>query len=151
MSKRYRAINFDIDTKAMQKEIGSKTKGYRMLKSSMKILGFEHRQGSGYVSKNGLDTQEIYNVIDKLVKIQPWLTKCINKFDTTIVSKQSYDYAGVIREMGNEKKINSITALPKQQTLADYKASIRQPKDNSKANVSNSIDVLEQQEDDVLE
>ncbi|MEG2413328.1 MAG: hypothetical protein RSB61_01615 [Clostridia bacterium] len=52
MKKSYWAINFDLNTKAMQELLGSKTIGYKMVKKAMKELDFRHRQGSGYLSKN---------------------------------------------------------------------------------------------------
>ncbi len=44
-----RAINFDLDTNQMLILLGSKTKGYSILKKEFKKLGFEHRQGCRFI------------------------------------------------------------------------------------------------------
>ncbi len=55
-----KAINFDIDTKKYEEYTGKKAPtAYAEVKKFLKKNGFEHRQGSGYVSKNSLDDLRI--------------------------------------------------------------------------------------------
>ena len=49
--KTYKAINFDFDTKKLALARGSAPKCYYEIRKTMKRLGFDHRQGSGYVSR----------------------------------------------------------------------------------------------------
>lgn len=67
----YWALNFDLDTKAMVQVLGSKTKGYHKIKSTLKELGFEHRQHSGYVSKTSMNKKELAEKIEQLGVKQP--------------------------------------------------------------------------------
>ena len=59
-------MNFDLDTKKM-KELNLYPRGYRLLGSSLKKHGFEHRQGSGYISKVKLDGDNVYDIISDVV------------------------------------------------------------------------------------
>lgn len=61
-----KALNFDLDTKKM-KELNLYPKGYKLLGSSLKKHGFEHRQGSGYISKEKLDGDNVYDIISDVV------------------------------------------------------------------------------------
>ncbi|MCL2176573.1 MAG: hypothetical protein FWB72_01275 [Firmicutes bacterium] len=47
-----------------------------------------HRQGSVYTSNYKLDDSEVSDIIDKLAKAMPWLTKCVRAIDVTDVSSQ---------------------------------------------------------------
>lgn len=77
-----RAINFDLDTKAMT-QIGINTNGYAKLRTSFEKQGFEHRQGSGYISKQPLSDRRLYKALYNIAKDNLWLASCVNTFDVT--------------------------------------------------------------------
>ena len=64
-----KAINFDLDTNKM-KELKLYPKGYRTLGASLKKHGFEHRQGSGYISKERIDSIMVARIIESVTKEQ---------------------------------------------------------------------------------
>ena len=92
-----KALNFDLDTKKM-KELNLYPRGYRLLGSSLKKHGFEHRQGSGYVSKAKLDGDNVYDIISDVVSENEWLASCIKKIDVTDIGKQ-HDLTMTVKEL----------------------------------------------------
>jgi len=101
-SKIRKAINFDLDTKVM-KEQGVYPKGYRLLKKSFKELGFKHRQGSGYVSIEKLDSNEIIDIIERITSCNNWLADCVNKIDVTDIGKQ-HDLTDMVKDFAEQNK-----------------------------------------------
>jgi virulence-associated protein VapD len=90
--KRFKAINFDLDTKKLKREFGEKNyrKGYSLIQRFLTENGFIHHQYSGYISKAAMSYGEIYILItDIMVTTHPWLINCVNKFDATNVTSQS--------------------------------------------------------------
>lgn len=92
-----KALNFDLDTKKM-KEMNLYPKGYRLLGSSLKKHGFEHRQGSGYISKVKLDGDNVYDIISDVVSENEWLANCVKKIDVTDIGKQ-HDLTMTVKEL----------------------------------------------------
>lgn len=64
--KRNKAINFDLDTNKM-KEVNLYPKGYKILGAALKMHGFEYRQGSGYISKEKIDSDAINDLVIAIV------------------------------------------------------------------------------------
>lgn len=99
MKKYKRAINFDLDTKKLKKFYSNNLLGYRKaykdIKKFMESNGFEHRQWSGYISKENLSNYELAFIVAKLSNEFPWLKKCVNKFDVTNIAAQ-YDLTDII-------------------------------------------------------
>lgn len=91
MERRYRkAINFDLDThrlKAFYTD-GDYHTAYYDLRHFFAAHGFEHRQGSGYLSAAKLTSADIYDLMDDLAQAFPWLGQCVNKIDVTNISQQ---------------------------------------------------------------
>lgn len=85
-----KAINFDLDTKALKKHYPNNDyrQAYRDLKKYFIENGFEHRQWSGYVSKEKISIAKIISFTRRLTKTFPWLKKCVNRFDVTDVGEQ---------------------------------------------------------------
>lgn len=54
----------------------------------LKKNNFEHRQGSGYISKEELTTNDITILITKMTLKLDWLKYCIKKIDVTNIGKQ---------------------------------------------------------------
>ena len=83
--KRYKAINFDLDTHRLIELFGAKKrrKAYSDIKHFLVHNGFVHKQWSGYLSISRMSYAETYIVMDNLVLACPWLSKCVNSFDIT--------------------------------------------------------------------
>ena len=92
-----KALNFDLDTKKM-KELNLYPRGYKLLGSSLKKHGFEHRQGSGYISKAKLDGDNVYDIISDVVSENEWLASCVKKIDVTDIGKQ-HDLTMTVKEL----------------------------------------------------
>ena len=95
--KRNKAINFDLDTNKM-KEMNFYPKGYKILGAALKMHGFEHRQGSGYISKEKIDSDAINDLVIAIVSEYSWLSKCINKIDVTDIGRQ-HDLTMLVKEI----------------------------------------------------
>lgn len=96
--RKRKAINFDLDTNAM-KERGLYPDGYRELGKFFHKQGFMHRQGSGYVSKDKLNSDEINDIVLNTVIAVPWLAECVKKIDVTDIGRQ-HDLTEIIRRFG---------------------------------------------------
>lgn len=92
LDKYHKAINFDLDTKALKMYYPGKhwRKAYKDIGDFLKENGFSHRQWSGYHSKKLLSDTEVIAITKTLNKTYPWLSKCINHFDVTNIGK-TYD------------------------------------------------------------
>lgn len=97
MERRVRkAINFDLDTVRMR-EMSLYPQGYKMLQQSFKKVGFTHRQLSGYVSKEKLNSVQVPKIIEKIITENPWLVNCVKKIDVTDIAKQ-HDLTAIVKE-----------------------------------------------------
>ncbi len=84
-----KAINFDIDTKKYEKYTGKKASAaYAEIKKFMLKNGFEHRQGSGYISEKSLNDKFMMVLISKMSINIKWLKHCIKKMDITNIGNQ---------------------------------------------------------------
>lgn len=99
----FKSINFDLDTEQMKIELGSKTKGYSLLKKAFKKIGFSHRQGSGYVSVKPLSDVQVTGVLKKIAKQNSWLSTCINRMDITDIGNM-FDVADFVRKVAHTQK-----------------------------------------------
>lgn len=82
-------MNFDLDTKQYEKITHKKAPvAYYEIKKFLKKNNFEHRQGSGYVSKNSLNDLQISTIIQDMAIELEWLRKCIKQIDVTNIGKQ---------------------------------------------------------------
>lgn len=66
------------------------------MKKFFKNHGFSHKQGSGYVSQNKINSQDIYLLIDALYEQYEWIAYCVKEFDVTNIGTQ-YELASDIR------------------------------------------------------
>lgn len=71
---------------------------YNDIRSFMENNGFEHRQGSVYDSVNKLTRTEVHSLVEKMARTMPWLYKCINKMDLTVVQTAEQDLTGFIKD-----------------------------------------------------
>jgi virulence-associated protein VapD len=96
VTKRYKSINFDLDTRRLEDIFGDgkRRSGYAAIQRFLTKNGFIHRQWSGYVSQSKLTYAETYIVIDDFLDACPWLAKCANRFDVTdyMAESDAIDY-----------------------------------------------------------
>jgi len=84
-----KAINFDIDTKKYEEYTGKHSPtAYTEIKRFLEKNGFEHRQGSGYISKESLDDRKVTAIIMNMALKLKWLKYCIKEIDVTNIGKQ---------------------------------------------------------------
>lgn len=84
-----KAINFDIDTKKYEEFVKRPSPvAYKKIRNFLSKNGFEHRQGSGYVSKNTLNDGNVLAIITKMSIDFKWLKHCIKEIDVTNIGKQ---------------------------------------------------------------
>ena len=89
MCKIRKALNFDLDTKKYEEYTGKKAPtAYDKIKSFLKKNGFEHRQGSGYVSKEPLNDGKVFAIIQSMSIEFDWLKECVKQIDVTNIGKQ---------------------------------------------------------------
>ncbi len=93
-----KAINFDLDTNIM-KDRGLYPNGYELLRAAFKKQGFEHRQGSGYLSISKLTSDQVYEAVEAIVKENLWLAECAKKIDVTDIGKQ-HDLTSIVKTIG---------------------------------------------------
>lgn len=90
-SQKYKAVFFDLNSKEMAKHFKNVPMGYKRLEASFKRHGFNHRQGSGYISDKKFDNDDMIDIIENIVKENPWLKTCAKKFDVTNIENRSFD------------------------------------------------------------
>lgn len=95
-----KAINFDLDTAKLKRYYKNKSyqQAYYEIRNCLALLGFSHRQGSGYVSRDDITMMDIYDDIAIIVNKLPWLIKCARHMDVTNIGPQ-YD---LIPLLGND-------------------------------------------------
>lgn len=100
-SKKKRAINFDLHGESLERYYSKRNANdaYRVLGKFFHDNGFEHRQGSGYVSKEPLTQAEVFRIAKKLDIQFPWLEKCTSCMDVTDIG-ETYD----MKEMFKKRK-----------------------------------------------
>ena len=88
MSLSRKAINFDLSTNELKKHFKDTREPYIKIKTFMLENGFEHRQYSGYASKEPMDDKAISLLAEKLNEAFSWLSSCIQEFDVTDIGEQ---------------------------------------------------------------
>ena len=91
VQRRYKAINFDLDTIKLRQFFGEKgrRKAYSQIGVFLLRNGFEHKQWSGYVSLNPMSYAEVYDIVFKMIDQLYWLPACVNQFDATNVMAET--------------------------------------------------------------
>lgn len=144
-----RQIAFDLSQEELKKHYPRSkfamspkyyNEAYADIKRFMKKHGFEHRQGSVYISKDKLSNADINILVGKLAKELPWLSKCATAFDVTSIGTQhslKKVLENVAREFELEKVQTAKTKEPTQMSMSDWEAQIRKEKSR---NTGNNVD-----------
>jgi virulence-associated protein VapD len=103
--RRYKAINFDLDTQSLRERFGEhgRSKAYSTIRSFMKNHGFEHRQGSGYRSTSTLSDLDVADLIVDMYKKLEWLPNCVQKLDVTNIGRE-YDLDAIAKRRIEDEK-----------------------------------------------
>lgn len=88
MSLARKAINFDLSTNELKKYFKNTAEAYNQIKDFMLQNGFEHRQYSGYVSKEVMEDDDITLLVLNITNKLTWLYPCTQKFDVTDIGEQ---------------------------------------------------------------
>lgn len=82
------------------------TQAYTDMRSYLESMGFEHRQGSGYVSKNAMNYATVNAIVRKMSNEYDWLSKCIKEIDVTDVGEKYYSLLDTV--CGKESIVKDI-------------------------------------------
>lgn len=73
-----RQLMFDLDTKVTEEILGpGYRKIYKDIEKYLKQYGFEHVEGSGYISNAEISDFKVFRILRNLKKEYPYLTKCV--------------------------------------------------------------------------
>ena len=99
MERKYlKAINFDLSVHELEKYYPDYRQAYHDINIFFKKQGFEHRQGSGYVSKKKLTQADIIDLLDVMNTELPWMSDCVTKIDATNIGAQ-HDLKDLLRDI----------------------------------------------------
>lgn len=118
-------INFDLDTKLFSNYPSDNwRKTYNDIFVFMNKNGFEHRQGSGYISKTPLSEFNLEGVLTRHVQENLWLADSIREIETTValrtVSRKDLVNSVAERER-NERQSVRATAMTGQHSSSGRK------------------------------
>lgn len=112
--KHIKYVVFDLSTEELKKHFPNGTaKPYELIKQFLTSKGFEHRQYSGYISKEPLDDIQVSLIVDELSAKFIWIDNCIQEFDISNAPKRT-SYKEQIKEGVNEKITHLTNELQKE-------------------------------------
>ena len=134
-----KSVNFDLHTESVRKAIESGEADFKSvstawgrIKRYLKKNGFEHIQGSGYISKEAMDVRSVRTAFLTLGENNPWLAPCMK-----ICTLTSFDY-GDLKFIDLKDELASGAELAKQSaggltpSPSMYSAT-KDPRDKAKA------------------
>ncbi len=89
---RRKQLSFDIDTKVAKAILGKNNyiKAYLDVRKFLEKEGWEHIEGSVYMSKKPLSTTQVMHLLNDLIWEYPYLTKCFREIHQADVSKGTF-------------------------------------------------------------
>ena len=98
---RRKQLSFDTDTKVAKAILGKNNyiKAYLDVRKFLEKEGWEHIEGSVYMSKKPLSTTQVMHLLNDLIWEHPYLTKCFREIHQADVSKvhslsKQFEYDG---------------------------------------------------------
>ena len=115
-----KSLNFDLDTKKLQELYpnNSYTQAYDDIKRFLTKNGFEHRQGSGYISKEIMKASQIVNIIEELNNQHSWIKDCCKTLDYYDVGER-FNALELLENKDSKKK--EISKEQEKQTKKPFK------------------------------
>jgi len=122
-----KSLNFDLDTKKLKEHYPNKNyiEAYNDIKKFLLKNGFEHRQGSGYISEKEISKVKTLDIIKKLNNNHPWLETCCKTFYYSDI-RQEYDALLSIKE--DKNKTLEVDKIKEKEIKQTYKISNYEPK-----------------------
>lgn len=133
-------INFDLDTKKLQQKYSRNNwkKAYKDVRKVMLENGFEHRQGSGYISKEEMSEHDITAIIDNIAEKLPWIDECSRVFDKAMADRHISCKKAIhkkVQQLKNKKeKANAQEDKDNTQEKTDDKQSVKENSQEKKEN-----------------
>lgn len=129
-----KAINFDLSTADLKKYFKNTADAYSQIKNFMLQNGFEHRQYSGYVSKEAMEDDDVALIAFNLTRQFRWLSTCTKKFDVTDIGEQ-HD----LKDILTDKKLpNQTRQQVYSKNTLDKQNAIKQKVAESAKNITNT-------------
>lgn len=104
MSATRKSLHFDLNSAKLieacsnsENNIQSRTDAYKQTAKFLTEHGFEHRQGSGYTTIEGMSRPAVERAVNKMVDKFPWFADCVEKIDVTFVGK-TFDLLPTVRK-----------------------------------------------------
>lgn len=97
---RRKAINFDLSTSELRKIFGycGTAMAYGLIKKFMLEHEFDHRQYSGYISKEPMSFSTVIDLTQELSLELPWLCEVVKRMDVTSVLEDTIDLIPALNE-----------------------------------------------------
>lgn len=110
MAKR-KQLTFDVDTNVAKQILGEQnyTRIYADIRKFMTKEGWQHVEGSVYMSKKAIDNGDVSYMINDMIKQYPYLSKCIKQMHQTDISKvysrnNYFEYDGTPGRFGQKEE-----------------------------------------------
>lgn len=131
--KKFKAINFDLIIKNLEKYYPKHyTNAYKDIRDFFERNGFEHRQGSGYCSKDKITDSNVTDIIYSLKNELTWLPKCVSRLDVTDIGK-NYDMTFILqnnKERVKQNQNSKVKNLNEWEKLINQKQVARENENN---------------------
>jgi len=100
-----KSLNFDLDTNKLKEYYPDKTytNAYEDIRKFLSENGFEHRQGSGYISQKEMTINKVTEIIEELTDKFSWLKHCFKTFDSYDIGDR-FDLANIIVKQNIKEK-----------------------------------------------
>lgn len=139
MEKR-KQLTFDIDTNVAKEILGEQnyTSVYANIRKFMKDEGWQHIEGSVYMSKTAMSNAKVLLLVSNLKKQYPYLTKCIRDMHQSDISNvhglhKHFEYDGTAGKFALQEKQQDIQKADKPKSiknrLAEKKEYVKQRDD----------------------
>lgn len=141
-------ISFDIDTNVAKKILGESnyTQIYADIRKVMRVNGWEHIEGSVYMSKDKAKNTDVLFLINKLKKEFPYVIKCIREMHQADIGNvhslnAQFEYDGTPGKFAKEqqqsvKKSSSVLQkLAQKKEVVAQRESRQQPRRQQKQNI----------------
>ena len=115
----FKAINFDLDTNKLKEKFENYTQAYNDVRKAFHKQGFEHRQGSGYVSDHPVTNLDVYVCVINIMIELNWLPNCVKKFDVTDIG-DTYDMTDIIHNFEVNETFSDKLPQSMRDKLATY-------------------------------
>lgn len=94
MSATRKSLHFDLDSAKLieacsnsENNISTRENAYHQISKFLTDNGFEHRQGSGYTTREGVSIAAVERTVGRMVDKFPWFSDCVKKIDVSYVGK----------------------------------------------------------------